>query len=82
MLPVMSTPRLYIYIFLFVRLGEELELVGKGGGSQFFPIEEPCKEFLDDEVHNQNEATGSSVFVIFLKFCMEYCYHLTSFENG
>lgn len=79
MLHVMSTPRLYIYIFFLFDWAKGVEAGRKGrGGSHFFPTEEPCKEFLDVEVHNKNEATDCSVFVIFLKFCMEYHYHLTS----
>lgn len=81
MLHVISTPRLYIYIiFLFDRargVG-----AGRKGGSKFFPIEEPCKSFWKLRYITRMKSLILLFSVIFLKFCMEYCYHLTTLENS
>lgn len=81
MLHVMSTPRLCIYIsFLSDGAREELEPVGKG--AQFFSYRGALQEFLEVEVHNQNEVTDSSVLSMFLKILHGVLLPSYKLENG
>lgn len=60
---------------------EELEQPVGNEGSQFWTYRGALKKFLKVEVHNWNEVNDSSIFFIYLNFCMEPFYHLTSFRE-